>query len=46
VGFEYRAVEPQLLHYLISLVQNPPPAKLVHSIVRVVQPLVHLEYRA
>jgi len=35
-----------LLHYLISLVQNPSPAKLVFSIVGVVQPLVHLEYCA
>jgi len=35
-----------LLHYLISLVQNPPPAKFVCSVVGIVQPLVHLEYCA
>jgi hypothetical protein len=46
VGFDQRAVEPQLLHGLVSLVQNALPAKLVRPVVRVLQPLVHLEYSA
>jgi hypothetical protein len=41
-----RAIEPELLYHLVSLVLDAPHAQLVSLTVDAFQPLVHLEDRA